>query len=293
MGMAKLGTTTKRPRWGPPAAIVGGGPTRAFVPTGGGNRGGWQVGQLEGLPGAGIEPDLLVGTSVGALNAAAVAGDPTPEGVRKLAMAWRRTRRADVLPAWGWSRVSALRRRALYSNGGLRALIESCAPYPDIEDATVPLRVVTTSLETGGERVLSSGSVVDAVLASMAIPGIYPPVQIGEERLIDGGIVDNVPVRPAVEEGADEVFVLAASSRCPPPERVRHLHDVLLYSAWLMLRPPADALAGSYGASVKVVVLPSSCPVALRPFDFSQTDRLIASAREQTAAFLEGAEVPA
>ena len=170
---------------GPPATVVGGDPMRAFVLSGGGTLGAWQVGQLEGLLDGGVEPDLLVGTSVGAMNAAAVAGDPTPEGVRNLATTWRRTRRADILPVWGWSRVSALSRRALYSNGGL------------------------------------------------------------------------------------------------------------LYSAWLMLRPPADALAGSYGAFVKVVVLPSCCPIALRPFDFSQTDRLIGSAREQTAAFLEGAEVPA
>lgn len=265
---------------------------RAFVLSGGGSLGAWQVGQLQALFEAGVAPDLLVGTSVGAMNAAAIAGEPTVEGARKLAAAWQRTRRADVLPAWGWRRVSALYRKALYSNHGLRALIESCVSYGLIEEAAVPLRVVTTSLETGQERVLSSGPAVDAVLASTAIPGVYPPVLVGGERLVDGGIVDNIPVRPAVDEGADEVFVLAASSGCPPPAPVEHLHDVLLYSASLMLRPTTDALAACYSASARVVVLPSSCPVAVGPFDFSQTEGLIASAREETAAFLGTEKVP-
>lgn len=264
---------------------------RAFVLSGGGTLGAWQVGQLEALFAAGIVPDLLVGTSVGALNAAAIAGEPSIDGARKLADVWRSTRRGDVLPPWGWRRVSALSRKALYSNHGLRALIESCATYGRLEDATIPLRVVTTSMETGEERVLSSGSMVDAVLASTAIPGIYPAVLMGGERLMDGGVVDNVPVRPAVDAGADEVFVLAASSRCPPPERMQHLHDVLLYSASLMLRPTTDDLASCYAPSARVVVLPSSCPVAVGPFDFSQSGRLIDAARDETAVFLQAVEV--
>lgn len=264
---------------------------RAFVLSGGGTLGAWQVGQLRALFEAGIVPDLVVGTSVGAMNAAAVAGEPTIEGVRKLEATWLRARRQDILPPWGWHRVSALYRKALYPSLGLRALVESCVPYARIEEAAIPLRVVATSLETGEERVLSSGPAVDAVLASTAIPGVYPPVTIGGERLVDGGIVDNIPVGPAVDAGADEVVVLAASSRCPPPARLRHLHDILLYSAALMLRPTTDDLAKCFAASARVVVLPSSCPVAVGPFDFSRTEELIAAGREQASAFLASAEV--
>lgn len=265
---------------------------RAFVLSGGGTLGAWQVGQLLALFQAGVEPDLLVGTSVGAINAAAIAGDPSASGAGRLARIWRATRREHVLEGWGWRLPWAFSRRSLFSNRGLRALIERGLRYRLVEDAAVPLRIVTTSLETGEERVLSSGPVVEAVLASCSIPGIYPPVVWDGERLADGGLVDMVPVRPAILAGADEVYVLAASSRCPPARPVRHLHDVLLFSAGLLLLPSTDLLASCYDRTARVIVLPASCPFAVGPFDFSRTEALIEEGHSQAAEFLR-AEVSA
>lgn len=262
--------------------------SRAFVLSGGGAAGAWQVGQLRALLEAGVRPDLVVGTSVGAINAAVIAEDPSLEGADRLARIWTRTRRSDLLPPWGWGRLGALSKRALYSSHGLRRLIERNLSYRLIEEAAIPLKVVTTSLETGEARVLTTGPVVEALLASAAIPGIYPSVRIGGERLVDGGITGNVPVAPAVEAGAEEIFVLAASSRCPPPAPVERLQDVLLFSASLLLRPSTDNLAACFASSARVTVLPSSCPFPVGPFDLSLTSRLIDEAREQTASFLEG-----
>lgn len=249
------------------------------------------MGQLQALLEVGIVPDLLVGTSVGAMNAAFIAGDPTPEGARRLAAIWRRTRRDDILPG-GWGRLGALSRKALYPDDGIRRLVERNLPYRRFEEARVPLRIVATSLESGAKRVLSEGPVADAIVASTSIPGVYPPVVIGGERLIDGGIVDNVPVRTAVEAGADEVYVLAATSECPPAQRLDHLHDILLFSAGLLLRPAIDVLAACYQESARVTVPPASCPFPVGPFDFSRTDDLITEARRQTREFLV-AEAPA
>lgn len=261
---------------------------RAFVLSGGGTLGAWQAGQLRALLEAEIAPDLLVGTSVGAMNAAVVAEDPSPRGAERLTRIWRATRRAHILPGWGMRRFGALSRRALYPNDGLRSLVERNLGYRRIEEARVPLRVVTTSLDTGEERVLSSGPVVDAILASTAIPGVYPPITWNGERLVDGGIADNVPVRPAVEEGADEVYVLAASSRCPPPRPIDHLHDVLLFSATLLLRPRTEDLAACYRESARVVVMPASCPFPVGPFDLTKTEALLAEGHRQAVAFLRG-----
>ncbi len=265
--------------------------TRAFVLSGGGSLGAWQVGQLRALLEAGVEPDLLMASSVGAMNAALIAEEPAPSGAARLADVWRRTEREHVLPRWGWPRLRALSRKALYPNDGVRRLVEDNISYRRLEDSVIPLHIVTTSLDTGRARVLSRGPVIETILASTAIPGIYPPVEIDGERLVDGGLASNVPVDPAVEAGADEVYVLAASSECPPAERPEHLHDVLLFSAGLLLRPTTE-LAACYAESARVVVLPSSCPIAVGPFDFSKTEALLEESYRQTAAFV-AAEVPA
>ncbi len=107
---------------------------------------------------------------------------------------------------------------------------------------------------------------------------------------MDGGLAANVPVRQAVDVGAREVYVLAASSQCPPPDRLEHLHDVLLFSAALLLRPTTEALAACFSESARVVVLPATCSIPVGPFDFSKTDALLEESYRQTAAFLAAPE---
>lgn len=209
------------PRPRPPTAT-----RTAFVFSGGGARGALHVGALRALLGAGIRPDMLVGTSIGAWNAAWLARRPTCEGVEELAAIWRELRPHHVLfgrtfplssRLWslkGLQLLSALRRMtggcsSLYDDAGLRHLLTLQFANQTFEDLALPLRVIATDLSHGGRAVFQSGRVVDTLLASSAIPGIFPPVCINGAMYADGGMVDGCSVETAVEMGARRIFVLA------------------------------------------------------------------------------------
>jgi NTE family protein len=155
-------------------------PKTAFLLAGGGSLGAVQVGMLTELLRAGVKPDFVIGSSVGALNAGFFAGGPSPEGVSRLGAIWRSLRRNDVFPVTLGDAVRWIRSpNAIFDPGRLRRLIEHNLPYAKLEDAAIPVHVVATNL--GGVQVLlSSGSAVDAILASAAIPVVFPSVQIGD-----------------------------------------------------------------------------------------------------------------
>lgn len=205
-------------------------PRTAFVLSGGGVLGALQVGQMRALLEAGITPDLIVGTSVGALNAASLAADPTQEGVDRLADAWARLSSADLFPGSRVRRAWNLLRRGdhLYANSGIRDLIEQIG-VSTFDELRVPLKVVAANLRSGKERVFSSGSLEEAILASTAMPGVFAPMQIDGESFVDGGVVNNVPLSHAVQAGAKTIYVL----NCLPPQResdrqIRRPIDVLV-----------------------------------------------------------------
>lgn len=182
----------------------------AFVLAGGGTRGAVQVGMLSELVDRGIRADRVYGASVGAVNACAYAGEPTVDGMKRLERVWDNLRPDDVFPRnlvhgpWMFFQ----QRQSVYANSGLRKVLESGLSIDRIEDATIPVEVVATSLLDGGERWLSSGPAVDAALASAAIPGVFPPVLINDEPMIDGGVVNNVPISRAIAAGATKIYVL-------------------------------------------------------------------------------------
>jgi NTE family protein len=168
---------------------------------------------LAELVARGIQADRVFGASVGAVNAAAYAADPTSAGVKNLEEVWVNLRPDDIFPK---ARVHGpwmffQQRESVYSNSGLRKVLESGLPIDRIEDAVIPLEVVVTSLEDGSERWLSSGPLVESVLASAAIPGVFPPVSIDGERFIDGGVVNNVPISRAIAAGVSAIYVLLCS----------------------------------------------------------------------------------
>lgn len=258
----------------------------ALVLAGGGSLGAVQVGMLQELVRIGFKPDFIVGSSVGALNAAFFAGDPTPQGVAQLAEVWRALRRSDVFPL---TFRSALRwlgpSDALFDSVNLGRLIERNLPYRDLEDAPIPVHVVATSL--GGESIrLSSGAAVKAILASAAIPVVFPSVEIGAEHLMDGAVSGNTPILTAAELGATRIIVLPTGFACalsgPLRGAVAHgFHALTLLVAHQMVRDLAQ-LAGT----VDVFTAPSLCPLAVSPFDFGQTGALIARAASQTREWL-------
>lgn len=190
------------------------GPVTAFVLSGGGNQGVAQVGMLRALLERGIIPDVVVGTSAGALNGAAIATSPTLEKVEQLEAVWRGLRGEDVFPGGLFSRAWNVLRRGdhLSSNEGLREVVERAAPAGDFAGLAVPLRVVTTDLDTGDEIVIVAGPVMPALLASAAIPGIFPAVELHGHRLVDGAVVNLVPISHALAGPIDRIVVLDVSN---------------------------------------------------------------------------------
>src|SRR3954451_3333460 len=148
----------------------------AVVFSGGGSLGAAQVGALQALFEAGIVPDVAVGCSVGALNAAYVAVDPTADRLGELERVWRALSRATVFPSGRFTVATRLAGRSdhLYSPEGLRAVIQSCVPLADLVDTKIPVHVVTTDLRPGESAWWSEGDPVDVLLASACLPGIFP-----------------------------------------------------------------------------------------------------------------------
>jgi NTE family protein len=181
----------------------------AFVLGGGGHMGAYEVGMLHALLEAGVMPDLVVGTSVGAINGAAIAADPSLGTVDRLRSIWLGL---DEDRIFGGSLLSGAAtfvrsRTHLHSNQQLRELIEALLPR-DFGDLVVPFQCCAASIERAAEHWFSAGPLADAILASAAVPGVLPPVEIDGEHFVDGGVVNSIPISRAVELGAKEIYVL-------------------------------------------------------------------------------------
>lgn len=266
-------------------------PKTAFVLGGGGNLGSVQVGMLRALLDRGIEPDLIVGCSVGALNAAALAGDPTPAGVDRLADTWIRLRPDDIFPAGRLTGPWMLVRRALSlcGNENLRGVIERSATFGRFEDAVVPFEVVATSLHTGRERWFSTGEIVEPILASAALPAVLPPVVIDGEMFIDGAVVDNVPISRALHHGCKRIFVLHVGNFQRPRPRPQRPIDVLLQSFSIARNYRFLAEANAVVPDdVEVTTLPGVDPGQIKRNDFSRTRELVERATYAAGSFLDG-----
>jgi NTE family protein len=165
---------------------------------------------LQALLEAGIRPDLIVGTSVGALNGVVVAAEPSPAAVERLIGLWGAIGESDVFGGSLLGRIGTLARSRthLHDIEPLRRLLTDALPVERIEDLTVPFQCVAASIERAAGHWFTSGPIVPAVLASAAVPGLLPPVEIDGEHFIDGGIVHSIPVGRAVALGARRVYVL-------------------------------------------------------------------------------------
>lgn len=262
-------------------------PAVAFVLSGGGVLGAAQVGQLQALIEAGVVPDAVVATSVGALNAAAVAADPTPEGVARLAEVWRGLKTEDIFPgsrfARAWNIVS--RGDHIHPNTGIRRLVEQL-PIATFEETVVPAWISATNLRTGDEHWFSSGSLMRAILASTALPGIFPPVAIDGELYIDGGVVNNVPISQAMSLGAERVYVLTCGTATGGQRPIRRPLDVLVQAFAHARRARVPQDIQRYGDSAEIVMMPTFDPGYIGYNDPSQSARLIERAHTMAAEFL-------
>lgn len=263
---------------------------KAFVLSGGGSLGAVQVGMLQALFQAGLRPDLLIGTSVGAVNAAWVAGKPDYEGTLELAEIWLSLRRNDVFPLSPLTGARGLLGRAnhLISNDNLRTILEKHIPYERLERASLPIHVVATELKSGRATVISSGPAVPALLASTAIPGVFPPVTIGRREYIDGGVANHTPVTAAIELGASTIYVLPVGYPWLNQEPTGALGMALHALARIVdLKVDADVEANRNRAQIHLL---PACDIAdVSPADFSRTKALIDWGYKQAHRYIGGA----
>ena len=261
----------------------------ALVLAGGGTRGAVQVGMLQALAEHGFVPDRIYGTSVGAVNGTAFAGDPTPTGVERMVEVWRGLTRDKVFPQrrvhGPWQFLQ--QREAVHPNSGLRDVIEAGIGYEDLEEAAVPVEVVATSLTDGSERWFTAGPAVEAVLASAAIPSIFQPVEIHGELLIDGGVVNNVPVRRAVDQGATRVVVLLCGPPVFSPPRSRRPVEAMVNALFISVHARFRYDMANLPEGVEVIVCPGGDYEASRDYaDFSETEALIATGRAEALTMI-------
>jgi NTE family protein len=259
----------------------------AFVLAGGGSLGAVQVGMLKALLAHGVTPDLVVGASAGAINGAYLAGRPNTAGIKSLELLWTTTERRHIFPITMRTLVRvAVKRDFLLETGGFQSLIERNLPYQRLEQAPVPIHIVTTDFLSGEMVVLSSGPAAEAIVASCSIPAAFAAVAIGKRHLVDGGLVSNTPIKLARDLGANRLIVLptghACALRLPPRGAIASaLHGLTLLVAGQIVKELETLDAGC-----DFHVVPSLCPVGTSAYDFTHTRALIDRAEQQTCDWL-------
>ena len=267
----------------------------AFVLGGGGLLGAHEVGMLRALLEAGIVPDLVVGTSVGAVNGVVTAASPSNEAVERLAELWRDLDSSGLFAGsvLGRLRTLARTRTSLHTDEPLRELLDRHLPVRTFDELAVPFQCVAASVERAAEHWFTSGPLIDAVLASCAVPGLLPPVQIGNETYLDGGLVHSIPVGRAVALGARTLYVLQVGRIERPLRAPRRPWEVGLVAFEVARRHRFAADMASLPAGVTAHVLPTGLPETptdlrrqLRYRDSAGIGDRIESAYAATAAYL-------
>jgi NTE family protein len=245
---------------------------------------------LQALAARDIHPDVLVGTSAGAINAAFVAGRGSGEqALWELETIWSGLRRRDVFPIEPVRAIAAAAGGApsLCSPAPLRRLIEANLTYDRLEDAPVPVHVVTTDLRSGEEVVLDRGDAADAVLASAAIPAVFPAVSVDGRALVDGGVADNAAVSRAVALGADRVYVLPSGYSCALDRAPSTALASAIQALTLLIEQRLILEVAHYADKVDLRVLPPLCPLQVSSTDFRHGRTLIERARETSGRWLD------
>jgi NTE family protein len=268
----------------------------AFVLSGGASLGAVQVGMLRALYERSIRPDLIVATSVGAVNGAFIAARPqTADTADELGAIWGRVRRGDVFPLNPLSGLLGFlgSRSHLVPGSGLRRLLEAQVERERLEELPIPLHVVAVDVVSGEELLLSSGPLVDAVMASAAIPAVLPPVAWGERELVDGGVANNTPISHSIELGAREIYVLPTGHSCALEEPPRSALGMALHALSLLAHSRLIADIELHKSRAELIVLPPPCPQPITPIDFGHAAELIERSAEDARAFLDaGAREP-
>jgi NTE family protein len=267
----------------------------AFVLGGGGLLGGYEVGMLAALAEAGIRPDLVLGTSIGAINGVFVAADPSG-AAKRLEAVWRSDLVRTAFRGSLFGRIGTLARSGthLHDNLPLRRALEHHLEVRRFADLAVPFQCVAASVERARASWFHSGQLVPAVLASSAVPGLLPPVLIDGEHYFDGGLVHSIPVGRAVRLGARQIFVLHVGRIEQPLSVPRRPWEVGLVAFEIARRHRFMEEMASLPDGVTVHVLPAGAVASgrvpdlsqLRYRDASRVEEYIDRARTASAAYL-------
>ena len=267
---------------------------RTWVLGGGGARGAAQVGVLQALFESGVEaPVAVVGTSVGALNGSAIAAYPSLAGTMMLREVWMSRQAVEVFRAHPLSMIlSGLKRDqiSVMPQQNIRRLIERAQALTGVttfEELRVPLTVVATDLNAGKPAVFRSGDLTPALLASTAIPGLFPSVRIGEREHLDGGVVDNTPLNIAVDEGAKQILAISLMGGADQDVMPTSMPELIARTLQLSLHHQMLADYEQLRDRARIVVLcPLTSPTATWQMKREHLGAVMEASRVATAALL-------
>lgn len=257
----------------------------ALVLCGGGSKGAMEVGFYRALVELGVQIDLIVGTSIGALNGAFIAAGGTPAELERI---WRSVRPSELF-RFNWQVLWKFKRAdSLYSNAGIRAFLERHLSVRRFERLRIPLYVTATRLQTGETVYFDRGDLIEPLLASIALPGIFPPIERDGFQLMDGGLSDNVPITFAASKGARRaVFMLCVCcGRASDP--VRGLDRVVSQAVSVMLDLKYRLDVQQFRNGLDLIALEPALGFDVSMLDFSHTDELIEGAYNVAMAELPG-----
>jgi len=236
---------------------------------------------LQALEEHDVMPDMVLGTSVGAMNAAFIAGGGNAEGLIDIWTGLKGHRVFPVSPMIGLQAFLG-KKPNFVPTDGVRRVLRRNLSFDRIEDAQIPLIVMATDFLTGAEVPLTSGPAIEAVLASTSLPGVFPPVKIGNRILVDGGISNNTPISVAIEAGATEVWVLSTGYSCGLARPPKSAFAAALHSVGLLVQQRMLIETRNANYQVPVHLIPAPCPIDVGPTDFSQSGKLIEKAHYGT-----------
>ena len=266
----------------------------AFVLSGGAAMGSIQIGMLKALAELRIEPDIIVGTSVGALNGAAIANHGLIDGAGKLVELWSKLERQHVFPGGRLAQVRQVlsTQNSLFPNNGLTKIICDMLTASRFDHLEIPFAALATDVMTLHGALFHSGDLHKSLLASTAIPGFFPPVEINGRHYADGGITANVPLRSAEKLGARSIIVLDAGEMCHRmnlPENLLIYFDMGLQG---VMRQRVRIEAPVMAEKMPLIYLPTPCPVISDAMDFSDSVSLINQSYHMTKMFIKTEPLP-
>ncbi len=291
-GFGKRGSL--RERLAETRARVVGEPKTAFILSGGGVLGSVQVGMLRALHEADIVPDIITGCSVGGINGASFAADPTGGGIDRLVRLWSNLAddKPDLMPRSRLPFIAqmALKKASIHDPQILEDLLHAELPARTFADLKVPFACVATDAHLAAAHWFDTGPLIPALMASAALPAVYPPVEVDGRLLYDGGVVNELPLEWAVAQGARKLYILQVGHLDPRPLEPEKPFDSLMHAYWTARVQRVEEDLAEIADECDIIRLPAGGSPRVRFDDYSQGRDLMTASYEATRQFLETGE---